>query len=164
MSASVTSTPLIYVQNQTAPKVSFPSRLLALGLSGTCLAVLCLAAYLHPSPDGFGTHTTIGLNRCEFLARTGLPCPSCGMTTSFAWFVRGNIAASLYVQPMGTLIALITAMTVWAGGYIGLTGRAAHRLLQILPGQWIVVTLMAVAIAAWGWKIFIHLHGIDGWR
>jgi hypothetical protein len=27
-----------------------------------------------------------------------------------------------------------------------------------------IVILMGFAIAAWGWKIFIHLNGWDGWR
>src|SRR5882724_4097356 len=113
-------TPLVYVQNHPAIRLDWTGRLLALTLSAGCLALLITAAVLKPSPDGFGTHQEMGLNRCEFLARTGLPCPSCGMTTSFAWFVRGNIAASLYVQPMGTILAALCGMTVWAGAYIAI--------------------------------------------
>ena len=27
-----------------------------------------------------------------------------------------------------------------------------------------LLTLVVIGIAAWGWKILIHLRGIDGWR
>jgi hypothetical protein len=85
------------------------------------------------------------------------------MTTSFSWFVRGNIVASLYVQPMGTVLAVLCCCAVWAGIYIGVTGRPVYRLLQLAPGQYLLVPLAVMAAVAWGWKIFIHLSGHDGW-
>ena len=98
--------------------VCWPSR-----WRGGCLAILLLAAYLRPSPSGMGTHQQgLGLPACNFLRTTGLPCPSCGMTTSFAWFAKGNLLASAYVQPMGTILALLAAACVWGGFYI-----APHR-------------------------------------
>jgi hypothetical protein len=106
----------------------------------------------------------MGLQRCEFLERTGIPCPTCGMTTSFAHFARGNIAASLYVQPMGTVLATLTAATLWVALYMALTGEPVMRLLRIVPARYYFLPLMIFAVAAWGWKIFIHLRGIDGWR
>src|SRR4051812_22115967 len=139
-------------------------RLLAGGIAAACLALLVVAARLTPSSDGLGTHQQMHLQECGFLERTGLPCPSCGMTTSFAWFVRGNVLASLYVQPMGTILAAISGMCVWAGAYIAITGRPVHRMVAMLPPKYHAIPLLAIAVAAWGWKIFIHLQGIDGWR
>jgi hypothetical protein len=86
------------------------------------------------------------------------------MTTSFAWFVRGNIAASFYVQPMGCVLAVLTVVTFWTGLYIAATGRAAYRLILFIPARYYVLPLLGWALAAWGWKIFIHTSGIDGWR
>jgi hypothetical protein len=86
------------------------------------------------------------------------------MTTSWSWFARGNVAASLYVQPMGTILALMACWCAWAGFYVALTGRPVYRLLHVVPGRYYCVPLMVIAIAAWGWKIYIHLAGIDGWR
>ena len=85
------------------------------------------------------------------------------MTTSWAWFVRGNLTASLYVQPMGTVLALIAVWCVWAGLYVAATGKPVYRLLRVVPGQFYCVPLVALAIMAWGWKIYIHLAGRDGW-
>lgn len=139
-------------------------RLLAGTMAAGCLLVLVLAAWLPPSPTGYGTHRGLGLSECAFLARYNLPCPACGMTTSFAWFARGNLPASLYVQPMGTALAAGAAMAVWVAGYVAATGRPVHRLIGVVPDRLWVVPLLSLAVAAWAWKMFIHLRGIDGWR
>src|SRR6476646_7286074 len=79
------ATPAIYSGPSPAQPLSAAARAAALLISGACLAVLLVAARLNPDPAGESTHTQLGMNRCQFLAQTGLPCPSCGMTTSFAW-------------------------------------------------------------------------------
>ena len=126
--------------------------------------MLILAATVAPNPKGVGTHTELGMYDCQFLARTGLPCFSCGMTTSFAHFVRGNFLGSLYVQPMGFVLAVACAITFWVALYTGISGRPIARLVRLIPPRYYVAPLMAWAVIAWGWKIWIHLRGIDGWR
>ena len=139
-------------------------RLLALVVAVACLSVLVLAALLPPSPAGVGSHRALGLNSCQFLDSTGLPCPSCGMTTSFTWFARGNLLASVYVQPMGAALAAIAAACVWGGFYVAATGRPVYRLLRLMPGRYYLLPLLALGVVGWGWKILIHLNGLDGWR
>jgi hypothetical protein len=143
--------------------MSLLARASALAASLACLGLLITAAKLIPSPTGVGTHTELAMVPCAFLANTGIPCPTCGMTTSFAWFVRGNWLASFYVQPMGFMLAILAVATFWVGLYIALTGRGIHRLLRFVPGRYYGVPLTAFAILAWAWKIYIHLHGLDGW-
>ena len=111
------------------PRVPPSGRWLALGVSLACLAVLITAMYLTPSPAGVGSHTQLGLAKCQFLHTTGIPAPTCGMTTSFSWFVRGNLLASVYVQPMGAVLAAITLVCVVGGLYVAVTGRPVYRLL-----------------------------------
>ena len=147
-----------------ATRIPWWGRLIASLVSLGCLSLLVIAARLTPSPDGLGTHQQMHLQECGFLQRTGLPCPSCGMTTSFAWFVRGNIAASLYVQPMGTILAILCGMTVWGAGYVAAVGRPLYRLVAAIPARYHALPLLVLALIAWAWKMFIHLHGIDGWR
>jgi hypothetical protein len=144
-------------------RLSIWGRLFALALSLACFTVLVIAAKLQPSHTGVGSHREIGLQPCHLMERTGVPCPSCGMTTSFAWFVRGNLLASFYIQPMGMLAALAAACCVWIGAYVAFTGRPVHRLLLQLPARAWLIGLLSFGIAAWGWKIFIHLKGLDGW-
>jgi hypothetical protein len=156
--------PNIYAVPPQPVKLGAGGRFLAAGVGLGCLAVLILAASLTPSPTGMSTHAQcLGLPDCTFLQNTKLPCPSCGMTTSFAWFARGNLVASAYVQPMGMILAVMTAAAAWGGLYIAITGRPVHRLLRLLPSRYTLIPLLLVGVLAWGWKIFIHLNGIDGW-
>ena len=139
-------------------------RLIALLVAGVSLSLLIIAAALPPNPSGMGTHTGMHLPSCGFLETTGLPCPSCGMTTSFAWFARGNFLASLYVQPMGFALALSAGLAVWIGFYEAITAKPLHRLIGLIPHRYTLWPALVLAVAAWGWKIAIHMLNIDGWR
>jgi hypothetical protein len=157
--------PEIYVRvNNDAQRLSFGGRLLAALIGSASLGLLIVAAALVPSSTGVGTHTALGLSQCQWLLRTGLPCPGCGMTTSFSWFARGNIEASLYVQPMGTVLAVLTAATFWGALYAAITGRPAYRLAQRIPARYYLWYLPSFAIVAWAWKIWIRVHYVDGWH
>jgi len=81
--------------------------LIALGL----VAVFGLAFWINPYDENgqrrtMETHRQLGLPACTFKVVTGVPCPSCGMTTSFALLVRGDLLGSLYANAAGTLLAL----------------------------------------------------------
>jgi len=158
-----TIAPEIYVRPATHEVLSWRGRAVALAAAMACLGVLLIAAKLNPNRSGVGSHRQLGLQECQFESRTGLPCPTCGMTTSFAHFVRGQIVASLWVQPMGTVLALLTMMVFWAGLYIAITGRPAHRLLNFIPARYYLWPLLIFGVVAWGWKIWIHVTGRDGW-
>jgi hypothetical protein len=85
------------------------------------------------------------------------------MTTSFAWFARGNVLASFYVQPMGCALALICALCVWAGGYVAITGKPLQRVVSVIPEKLYLIPLFTLATAAWAWKMYSYRHGIGGW-
>ncbi|HEX2971142.1 MAG TPA: DUF2752 domain-containing protein [Tepidisphaeraceae bacterium] len=159
----VVSVPAIYSPRLQRARMSWRERLGALGVASGALAVLGAAWVIHPDPSGVGTHHQLGLDACELLVRTGVPCITCGMTTSFSYFVRGQLLASLYTQPMGTLLAFLAALSVWAGLYIAFTGRPAHRLLRLIPWRYYLIPLFTLAVLGWGWKIAIHVTGHDGW-
>lgn len=154
---------IIYTPPVQPQAVSTGERIGALLISLSALAVLVTAALLPPAAKGLGTHQQMGFPACAWMATTGLPCPTCGMTTSFSHFVRGNWVGSIYVQPMGFVLALLTGALFWAGLYIALTARPIHRLLRQLPMVWLIGAFMAMGIAGWGWKILIHLNRMDGW-
>lgn len=89
--------------------------LLALALVG----VFALACWLDPYRDGRvwlqGTHQQLGLPPCRFWKWTGKPCPSCGMTSSFALLMHGDLGNSLRANAVGTLLALVgLACIPWA--------------------------------------------------
>ncbi|MBV8269587.1 MAG: DUF2752 domain-containing protein [Planctomycetaceae bacterium] len=119
--------------------------LAALGLVG----VLGVARQLEPDPRGFGTHTQLGLAPCAFALVTGHPCPTCGMTTSFAWFARGRFDRSWRANPAGSVLALTcVALIPWL-----LAGAARGRppgfrsLDRPLIG--LVVATVALSLVSW---------------
>ena len=160
------SLPIIYTTRRTGPAQLPPhGRMLALAAALACLALMLVAAYVAPNPAGVGSHaSSLHMKPCHFLQTTGLPCPGCGMTTSFAWFARGNLAASVYVQPMGAALAAIACCGVWAGAYVAVTGRPVYRLFRLLPGRYYLMPLLVLGVLAWGWKILLRLNNWDGWR
>lgn len=103
------------------------------------------------------THTQLGLPPCTFKTLTGLPCPSCGMTTSFAWLVHGNLWNSLRSNFVGTMLALTSlAFIPWGlasameGRLIGIRSwerwlvRLVLGFLILLFVRWGIVLLMAI--------------------
>jgi hypothetical protein len=80
--------------------------LCALALVG----VFAVAVSLNPYKDGrvwlSETHRQLGFPPCTFKYLTGYPCPSCGMTSSFALAVRGDLWHSVQANFVGTLLAL----------------------------------------------------------
>lgn len=155
--------PIIYTRYTGPQPMSIAGRAMAAAVALGCLSVLCIAAWLHPNRAGFGTHRQLGLAECAFKAHTGLPCPSCGYTTAFAYFAHANPIASFVTQPMGMVLALTTAVTVWVGFYIAITGRPVHRLLRLIPSRYYMMPILLFALLAWGWKILLTLTHHDGW-
>lgn len=155
--------PPIYSPVFAAGRSSWTGRGLALAMAAVCAWVLITAARVTPSHTGVGTHEDLGFATCGWLMRTGVPCLTCGMTTSFAHFVRGQVLASIYVQPMGAVLAILTCVCFWIGLYVAVTGRAVYNLLRFLPTTRLLFLLLGFALLAWGWKIFLRIKGIDGW-
>ncbi len=123
---------------------------IALGL----VAVFAVAAWLNPyEPDGtprrLETHLQLGLPPCTFRMLTGLPCPSCGMTTSFALLAHGDPANSLRANSVGTLLALYGLFLVpWAAACV-VAGRVfLVRSLERLA-LWTVAVFLALMFARW---------------
>lgn len=145
--------PAIYVRLGRTPQLNPLQRLLALSIAGAAMAVLITAAWLRPDIAGYGTHTQLGLQPCGFLMRTGIPCAGCGMTTSFAYLVRGRMISSFVAQPFGMILCILTAASFWAALYIALTGRPAYRLLATISPRFHALFWIPLAGAAWLWKI-----------
>ena len=62
------------------------------------------------------------------------------------------------------MLAAICGLTVWAAGYVAATGRPLHRLFGVVSDRWYLILLLTLAVGAWAWKMYAHLHGIEGWR
>lgn len=81
------------------------------------LIVAGLSAVLKPSPSGMGTHRALGLPDCLFLHWTGIPCPGCGLTTSFVWMAHGAWQKAFEVHPLGPLLFLAFGLAALLAGW-----------------------------------------------
>jgi hypothetical protein len=131
-------------------------RLLGLIVALPAAAVLVTAAAIHPDARGYDTHTQLGLPPCGLLQRTGMPCPTCGMTTAFAHMARGHILAALRAQACGTALFLLMLAAALAGtaqviGGWNLLGRLRFRM-------WWLWALLAAATAGWAIKMGLGLY------
>lgn len=121
--------------------------------------VLFLALWLSPNPSGIGTHQQLGLPACNWVANFDLPCPTCGMTTSFSHAVRGEFLGSIRAQPAGFLLSILTACTLLIGLYVMATGSRVGSVLDRLWGRRAVWLLVASLVAAWAYKI-LHFREV----
>lgn len=68
------------------------------------LGVIIVARILSPKESGIGTHTELGFPPCTFYVLTKLPCPGCGITTSFSHMTRFQFKKAFQVHPYGPIL------------------------------------------------------------
>jgi hypothetical protein len=129
-----------------------------IGLGLIC--VLALAAWLTPDPAGVGTHRQIpflgpghSIPPCGFLEVTGIPCPSCGYTTTFALAMHAQFWTAIKNQPMGFLvwIGFCTMLPVSLASALG--GVSPLRATDHWRWKWLLVGFVSLWLLGWIYKI-----------
>jgi hypothetical protein len=132
-------------------------RLYAAGVLAAVVAVFTVAAQLHPDGLSQGAHRQLGLPPCGFVLMSGLPCPTCGMTTSFAHTIRGHLLQAVHAQVAGFLLAVFTLA---AGGFAlwaMVTGRRPALNWYRINPMHVLWGSCGLFVAAWGLKIVFAL-------
>jgi hypothetical protein len=131
-----------------------------LALLGVGLSILLgIAAFLQPDPHHYGTHQQLGLPPCSFYVLFGAPCPTCGMTTSWAHFVRGEIPSALRVNAGGAMLALLAILAAPCSLVTAIRGRRPAWLPDDRWAVWIAGGILTVVLLQWGSRLIEHLHG-----
>jgi len=89
---------------------------------------------------------------CGMKQRMGLPCPTCGMTTSVLAFARGEVFLAFYVQPAAAfLCTLLVAAAFFAflAGVFDVYFSIFDRLLATVRIRDAVLGLLIVLAAGW---------------
>lgn len=136
--------------NSCSYRLDRQTRLAAIVIAaGTCV-LLTTVSCLTPSVEGYGTHQQLGLPECQFFRLTGWKCPQCGMTTSFAFVVRGQIIQAWQANPCGPVLALVLSALVLPWSIIA--GVSGQSLLVRDPGiviLWMAAGYVFIATAVW---------------
>ena len=135
-------------------------RAFLVGIALLLVGVFAIAIALDPYKEGKvwleETHRQLGLSPCTFRSVTGYPCPSCGMTSSFALAIRGDLWHSAQANFVGTLLALGSLAFIPWGIASAFKGRllgvrnfervlvcGVFGFLILMFGRWGVVLLLA---------------------
>ncbi len=121
------------------------------------IVVLIVALSLNPYEENgearkLGTHQQLGLPECTFKVMVGVPCPSCGMTTSFSLMMHADVWNSMKANFAGTALVTFGLLFIpWAfasaffGRFVFIRSiemvifRLAIIFLVLLFGRWAIV-------------------------
>ena len=144
------------IRPQSRSDVLRPSlRLLLVAIGGVLLLLLVTAAAIKPDKRGYGTHQRLGLPPCSFKVVTGVRCPSCGMTTSWAYLVRGQIVNSVKSNCGGAFLGLVViVMAPWALAS-GVRGRWLWRPFNERMALVTALTLISITLIDWSVRFFV---------
>ena len=125
------------------------TRLVWMAVAIGALSVLLLARWLEPDPRGFGTHEQLGLPPCGFAQLTGLLCPSCGLTTAFAYMARGFLTPALEAHALGPLLFALTCASIPFASVASARAWPISVTLQRLRAPALAVIIAGTALVYW---------------
>ena len=141
---------------QAAPLANY-ERLLVAGLAMGLLSMLAVAAVLTPSPTGLGTHQQLGLPPCSTRWLFGIRCPGCGMTTSWAWMMKGNGWRSFQSNAGGAIFCILAIWAAPIAAYVAWLGKGTRSAWFSRYGLMALVLALIVTIVDWIYRIYLDI-------
>jgi hypothetical protein len=142
------------------PVMKRATRVALVLMAVTFTAVFATAAWIRPydaagKAKAMATHTQLGLPECNMVVATGKPCPSCGLTTSFALLAHGDVVNSLKANWVGTLLAVFWLGLIPWGVVSAFRGRFVWVRNAELAATVAVGVALALLLGRWGWILLI---------
>ncbi|QDV82574.1 DUF2752 domain-containing protein [Stieleria magnilauensis] len=137
---------------EATPLRSWLLRIAAASVVLMLVGLLATAWMLNPNSSGLGTHHQLGLPPCSIRVLFGIRCPSCGMTTSWAHAMKGNLVAAARANVGGFLLVLYalgglaTLLQIVRRGKMP-ADRTIRRYTIAL------IAIAAVTLADWGVRV-----------
>jgi hypothetical protein len=139
-------------QQPSKPKFSSP----ATSQQRIIAAVICLAIVAFFGIFALAGHYNLDMGRwlgyCGFKQKTGLPCPTCGMTTATLAFAQGKIREAFYIQPACGLfccVAVIAAILAFIAAAFGVYFRFIGRFFEQVKLRYLILAIMIIVAAGW---------------
>jgi hypothetical protein len=138
------------------------ARSILIALTVPWIAVIITGICLYPydengEPLRMGTHQQLGLPPCSFKEMVGVPCPSCGMTSSFSLLLHGDVLNSLKANFAGTALVTFGCLFVpWAFASVFLRRFVFIRSLEIVVFR-LAVVFLVLLFGRWGIVLILDL-------
>lgn len=138
-----------------APPLASGTTRIAFGLFASGLITLLgTAAWLTPDPSGLGTHQQLNLPPCTFTVLFDIPCPSCGMTTSWSHLMRGQLMAAFQANAGGALLGMLSAVSAPWLFWVSLRGRFPQMPVTDMHVALALLAIILVTFADWGLRLW----------
>jgi hypothetical protein len=119
-------------------------------------AGLCIAIVGFFSVFAFAGHYKVDmgffLGRCGLKQNTGLPCPTCGMTTATLAFAQGKILRAFDIQPAGAFLCSVLVFAAILSFIISVFGiyfRFVQRFFTEVKLRYILLALLIIILSGW---------------
>jgi hypothetical protein len=89
---------------------------------------------------------------CGFKQKYGLPCPTCGMTTSAVAFAGGKIFESFYIQPAAAFLCCVLAVSAFLAfvtAVFGVYFDFIRRFFAKVKIRYIILALIVIVAVGW---------------
>jgi hypothetical protein len=96
----------------------------------------------------------LGLPPCGFLEWSGLPCPACGLTTSFAHLARAHFGEALAANPMGLPLFAVTAALLPFSVYQARQGTNLLQALERARADRAALLVVLALLVTWAARLF----------
>jgi hypothetical protein len=136
-------------QNEISGQLRIVLGAIGLGL----VFLLAVAAVLKPSPFLIGTHQQLGLPPCSFLILFGIPCPTCGMTTAWAYLMRGELLRAFQANSGGVLLA---GLDMTAAPWLVISAVRGRWLGWKPNGRvvaWVSTVILTITLVQWVFRL-----------
>ncbi len=142
-----------------------PSKQVALAWLVIAVLLLASARFAISDPrSGDDLHFTlpgiehVGLYTCPFRTLTGLPCPICGITRSSAVIMRGDLAGSFRIHPLGPvlILGLVHMVPVWVWILFRKDDDAGPVSTKAFT-----IALIALVLLSWAINLVRHFKFIE---
>ena len=120
-----------------------------LSLGFVLSTLLALASWLTPDPMGLGTHRQLGLPGCTLYTILGIRCPGCGMTTSWAHTLNGDIANGLDCNIAGVLLCFLTVGLVPCLFGLAILGEPSRQSWVFRVSIFLLIAILSISIFEW---------------
>ena len=119
-------------------------------------AIICASITVFFGASAVAGHYQVDMGRwlgyCGFQQTTGLPCPTCGMTSATLAFAQGRIFEAFYIQPAAGLLCSIMILVALLTLAIAVSGVYFHfiqRFFAEIKLRYMILALFFILTAGW---------------